>query len=97
MKWVYTVSVGIFTLGSVLCTFAPTSTAFILGRAVAGMFLSPAGYVAILTKRRLRGSRCRRGHDAVHSSVFSNAGQAEVEWHRTFFLRCFWLFRDNFL
>ena len=37
LKWVYIASVTMFELGSVLCTFAPTSNVFILGRAVAGM------------------------------------------------------------
>ena len=37
LKAMYMVSVVIFEFGSVLCTFAPTSKAFILGRAIAGM------------------------------------------------------------
>ena len=40
LKWVYIACVTIFELGSILCTFAPTSNVFILGRAVAGMSLS---------------------------------------------------------
>jgi hypothetical protein len=36
LKKVYIASVAIFGLGSVLCTFAPSSHMFILGRAVAG-------------------------------------------------------------
>ncbi|KAK8067658.1 hypothetical protein PG996_006770 [Apiospora saccharicola] len=36
VKWVFVVSVLILELGSVVCASAPTSTAFIVGRAVAG-------------------------------------------------------------
>ena len=39
LRTMYIVSVVIFELGSVLCTFAPSSKVFILGRAVAGMCL----------------------------------------------------------
>jgi hypothetical protein len=39
LKKVYIASVATFELGSVMCTFAPSSTAFIMGRAVAGMLL----------------------------------------------------------
>lgn len=37
LRTMYMVSVLIFELGSVICTFAPTSKVFILGRAVAGV------------------------------------------------------------
>jgi len=37
LKTMYIVSVLIFELGSVICTFAPTSKVFIFGRAVAGV------------------------------------------------------------
>ncbi|KAK8037611.1 MFS general substrate transporter [Apiospora marii] len=36
VKWVFIASVAILELGSIVCASAPTSTAFILGRAVAG-------------------------------------------------------------
>ncbi len=43
LKRVYIAAVATFELGSIICTFAPTSSAFILGRAVAGVpwFLWP--------------------------------------------------------
>ncbi|EXJ54367.1 hypothetical protein A1O7_09706 [Cladophialophora yegresii CBS 114405] len=37
LKKVYVASVATFELGSVMCTFAPSSTVFILGRAVTGI------------------------------------------------------------
>ncbi|KAJ7253911.1 major facilitator superfamily domain-containing protein [Mycena rebaudengoi] len=37
IKWVYVSAIGFFEVGSVLCGAAPTSTVFILGRAVAGV------------------------------------------------------------
>ncbi|KAM7198880.1 MFS general substrate transporter [Naviculisporaceae sp. PSN 640] len=37
VKWVYLTAIFIFELGSLVCALAPTSTAFIVGRAVAGM------------------------------------------------------------
>ncbi|KAJ9614275.1 hypothetical protein H2200_002411 [Cladophialophora chaetospira] len=37
LKRVYIASVAIFELGSAVCTFAPTSNVFILGRALAGL------------------------------------------------------------
>ncbi|KAM7199434.1 Major facilitator superfamily domain containing protein [Rhypophila sp. PSN 637] len=37
VKWVYLVAIFIFEVGSLVCALAPTSTAFIVGRAVAGM------------------------------------------------------------
>ena len=37
LKKVYIASVATFEIGSALCTFAPTSTSFILGRAIAGL------------------------------------------------------------
>ncbi|KAK8877541.1 MFS toxin efflux pump [Apiospora arundinis] len=36
VKWIFVMSVVILELGSVVCASAPTSTAFILGRAIAG-------------------------------------------------------------
>lgn len=37
VKWVYLTAIFIFELGSLVCALAPTSNAFIVGRAVAGM------------------------------------------------------------
>ena len=36
-KWVYLLSIVIFEAGSALCGAAPNSTAFIIGRAIAGL------------------------------------------------------------
>jgi MFS family permease len=36
-KWVFLISIVIFELGSALCGAAPSSTAFIIGRAIAGL------------------------------------------------------------
>jgi len=36
-KWVFLTCIAIFELGSAVCGAAPTSTAFILGRAIAGV------------------------------------------------------------
>lgn len=36
-KWVYITSIGIFELGSLVCGAAPSSVAFIIGRAIAGI------------------------------------------------------------
>ena len=36
-KWVFLISIVIFETGSVICGAAPNSTAFIIGRAVAGL------------------------------------------------------------
>jgi MFS family permease len=36
-KWVFVSSIVIFEVGSVLCGAAPNSTAFIVGRAIAGL------------------------------------------------------------
>ncbi|RAO73268.1 uncharacterized protein BHQ10_009280 [Talaromyces amestolkiae] len=36
-KWVFLISLGIFEIGSLVCGAAPSSTALILGRAVAGL------------------------------------------------------------
>lgn len=36
-KWVFLALIAIFELGSVVCAAAPTSTSFILGRALAGL------------------------------------------------------------
>jgi MFS family permease len=37
IKWVYLITIGIFELGSLICGVAPTSTALIVGRAIAGV------------------------------------------------------------
>ncbi|RFU27366.1 hypothetical protein B7463_g8969, partial [Scytalidium lignicola] len=37
IKWVYLVAIAIFEIGSLVCGAAPTSTALIVGRAVAGL------------------------------------------------------------
>ncbi|KAL8703943.1 MAG: hypothetical protein Q9201_002893 [Fulgogasparrea decipioides] len=37
IKWVYLIAIGIFELGSLVCGAAPTSTALIIGRAIAGV------------------------------------------------------------
>ncbi|KAH6618014.1 major facilitator superfamily domain-containing protein [Chaetomium sp. MPI-SDFR-AT-0129] len=37
VKWTYLAAVAVFELGSLVCALAPTSNAFIVGRAVAGM------------------------------------------------------------
>ncbi|KAI9697752.1 MAG: hypothetical protein M1836_004428 [Candelina mexicana] len=36
-KWVFLAAIGLFEVGSVVCAAAPTSTAFIIGRAIAGL------------------------------------------------------------
>ena len=36
-KWVFVLSIVIFEVGSALCGAAPNSTAFIIGRAIAGL------------------------------------------------------------
>ncbi|KAJ7636653.1 major facilitator superfamily transporter [Roridomyces roridus] len=36
-KWVYITAIAIFELGSLICAVAPTSTALIVGRAIAGL------------------------------------------------------------
>jgi MFS family permease len=37
IKWVYLIAIGLFELGSLICGVAPTSTALIVGRAIAGV------------------------------------------------------------
>jgi len=37
VKWIYLIAIFIFELGSLVCALAPTSNAFIVGRAIAGM------------------------------------------------------------
>jgi MFS family permease len=37
IKWVYLVAIFLFELGSLICGVAPTSTALIVGRAIAGV------------------------------------------------------------
>ncbi|KAH1519635.1 hypothetical protein KXW39_007867 [Aspergillus fumigatus] len=37
VKWVFLLAIGIFELGSLVCGVAPTSTALIIGRAIAGL------------------------------------------------------------
>jgi MFS family permease len=37
LKWVYMISLFVFEVGSLICAVAPTSTAFIVGRAIAGL------------------------------------------------------------
>lgn len=37
VKWIYLTAVFIFEIGSLVCGVAPTSTSFIIGRAVAGV------------------------------------------------------------
>ena len=36
-KWIFVASIGLFEVGSAICGAAPNSTAFILGRAIAGL------------------------------------------------------------
>ena len=43
VKWVYLAAIFIFELGSLVCALAPTSNAFIVGRAVAGMGTAGCG------------------------------------------------------
>ncbi|KAF8209952.1 hypothetical protein K438DRAFT_1420890, partial [Mycena galopus ATCC 62051] len=37
LKWVYIGAIGVFELGSLVCAVAPSSTALIIGRAIAGL------------------------------------------------------------
>jgi Major Facilitator Superfamily len=37
IKWTYLIAIGVFELGSLICATAPTSNAFIVGRAIAGL------------------------------------------------------------
>ncbi|KAF7861434.1 hypothetical protein EAF04_007999 [Stromatinia cepivora] len=60
-KYVYLVSIVIFEVGSILCAAAPSSSVFILGRAISGLgaaglyqgALGIVGYTVILEKRPL--------------------------------------------
>lgn len=52
LRWVYIVSFCIFLVGSVVCGWAPTSNAFIIGRAVAGVGaagVATGGMTVVLT------------------------------------------------
>ncbi|KAJ5188493.1 Major facilitator superfamily domain general substrate transporter [Penicillium cf. griseofulvum] len=53
MKTIFLVSVFLFELGSLLCTVAPTSATFILGRAIAGLGSSgiQTGSIVLLTRQ----------------------------------------------
>lgn len=72
LKRVYIASVTTFELGSVFCTFAPTSNAFIVGRAIAGMSLqwSMASRARQLTSAPPR-SRCVWLGDRCHDFRFA--------------------------
>jgi MFS family permease len=59
LKRVYMASVILFEIGSLLCTFAPTSHVFILGRAIAGMSL-PSPYSFNFLRRNLIDLRLAR-------------------------------------
>lgn len=50
-KWVFLLAVALFEIGSAICGAAPTSTAFIVGRAVAGLGSCgiTAGVIVIIT------------------------------------------------
>ncbi|KAF2191552.1 putative MFS transporter [Zopfia rhizophila CBS 207.26] len=48
IKWTYLVALFIFELGSLICGVAPTSTALIIGRAIAGVGSSGVGSGAFL-------------------------------------------------
>lgn len=37
IKWIFLIALAIFEIGSILCATAPTSVAFIVGRAIAGL------------------------------------------------------------
>jgi predicted MFS family arabinose efflux permease len=37
VKTVFLIAIGVFELGSLICAVAPSSTALIIGRAIAGM------------------------------------------------------------
>lgn len=43
MKPIFMLGIVIFEVGSLLCTFAPNSTTFIVGRATAGLGVSAIG------------------------------------------------------
>ncbi|KAK2002317.1 major facilitator superfamily transporter [Colletotrichum falcatum] len=51
IKWPYLSAIAIFEVGSLICALAPTSTAFIVGRAVAGVGTAGlfSGSIVILT------------------------------------------------
>lgn len=63
LRTMYIVSVVIFEIGSLLCTFAPSSKVFILGRAVAGMcfpcYPSCGGFRANRLMRQVSGLQAR--------------------------------------
>src|SRR2546423_5871359 len=48
VKWIYLGALGMFELGSLVCAVAPNSTAFIIGRAIAGIGASGIFSGAIL-------------------------------------------------
>lgn len=54
MKWLFAFNILLFEVGSALCGAAPDMTAFIIGRAVAGvggsgMYSGALSYIAMLT------------------------------------------------
>ncbi|KAK5086250.1 hypothetical protein LTR24_006968 [Lithohypha guttulata] len=71
LKTMYIVSVFIFELGSVICTFAPTSKVFIFGRAVAGLGAAGqgAGSMAFI-------SRCFPNHKRPVANGFLGFAQS---------------------
>jgi len=52
-KWVFMIAIGLFELGSAVCGSAPNSTAFIIGRALAGWGFSGIFTGGIVTIQRI--------------------------------------------
>ncbi|KAK2795184.1 hypothetical protein FQN52_006110 [Onygenales sp. PD_12] len=78
IKWTYLTALFIFELGSLLCVLAPNSTAFIVGRAIAGVGsggVTNGGFLLETSNRQLIqtsiGFQAIKGTSAMKSGVMS--------------------------
>lgn len=81
LKWTVMASVAIFELGSLICTFAPSSKVFILGRALTGMSRSELSNLCKLISHRIRFCWTGGWNFSVRDKVLPQSPEAHGEWY----------------
>ena len=96
-KWIFLIAIGLFEVGSAVCGAAPSSIAFIIGRAIAGLGSAGVFSGAIVLSRYVVPLHKRPLFQGFFGAVFGISGvggpllggvfTTKVSWRWNFYIK----------